>query len=123
MPDNRLTVKNAETEFYHSRGGIAFTRVELDGEITLDGILKSFTRTDIKKEFCNDKYLISIPDTVQSGFVLSVYAPEAVCKIIGDIVCDGTEYYLPKPLDDPLGGNTLVRARVTLKKLYTRHYP
>jgi len=86
VPDNRLTVKNAETEFYHSRGGIAFTRVELDGEITLDGILKSFTRTDFKKEFCNDKYLISIPDTVQSGFVLSVYAPEAVCKIIGDIV-------------------------------------
>ena len=85
--------------------------------------LKASPARILKLEFCNDKYLISIPDTFQSGFVLSVYAPEAVCKIIGDIVCDGTEYYLPKPLDDPLGGNTSVRARVTLKKLYTRHYP
>lgn len=60
-----------------------------------------------------DKEPVFIPDTVQSSFVPFVYDPEAVCKIIngesGDIVCDDTEYYLPKPHDDPLGGETSVR--------------
>lgn len=124
--DNGLMVKKAETVFYIDSGSLAFTRVELDGEITLEGILKSYTHTDFEKEFCRDKESVFIPDTVQSGFVPSVYDSEAVCKIIngesGDIVCDGTEYYLPKPLNDPFDGNTSVRARVTLKNIRLAYY-
>lgn len=124
--DNGLMVKKAETVFYIDSGSLAFTRVELDGEITLEGILKSYTHTDFEKEFCRDKEPVFIPDTVQSGFVPSVYDPAAVCGIvnteIGDIVCDGSEYYLPKPHDDPLVGETPVRARVTLKNIRLAYY-
>lgn len=124
--ENGLTVKKAETGFRPDSGSPAFTRVELDGEITLEGILKSYDHTDFEKEFFKDKELVFIPDTVQSGFVPSVYDPGAVCTIIngenGGIVYDGTEYYLPKPLGDPLDGNTSARARVTLKNIRLAFY-
>lgn len=53
--------------------------------------LYGYAYTDFEKKF------VFIPDTVQSDYVPFVYDPETVCES-GDIVCDGTEYYLPKPL-------------------------